>query len=246
MILTPVFPTAAPPIDLESVDARRLITELYRPPREDWLRLNLIGSVSGSATGSDGTSETLTNQVDRVILNVIRSFSDVVVVGAASVRAEGYFVPRNGALAIVSRSGDFSGHRIKDTSNRGAVLILCPAAVAERVRETIGLADVAIVAVPDENGSLAADAIVTALRGRGYRSIVAEGGPGIASQLVLGHVVDELCLTTSPVLNGGRLPILGTTEFADVPLTLAQLLIDGSGFSYARWALEAPAVTAGD
>jgi riboflavin biosynthesis pyrimidine reductase len=241
VILTPVFPTAASAIDLESSDARDRVAELYRPPREDWLRLNLIASVSGSATGPDGTSETLTNPADRLILGVIRSLSDVVVVGAASVRAEGYFVPRKGALAIVSRSGDFSGHRIRDTGAHGTVLILCPSAATDRARDTIGLADVTVVPVPDSNGSLAADAIVASLRTAGYRSIVAEGGPALATHLLLGGVVDELCLTTSPVLNGGQLPTFGADEFDDRPLDLSQLLIDADGFSYARWALRQPA-----
>jgi riboflavin biosynthesis pyrimidine reductase len=241
VILTPVFPTAANPIDLESTDARDRVTELYRPQREDWLRLNLIASVSGSATGPDGTSETLTTTADRLILGVIRALSDVVVVGAASVRAEGYFVPRRGALAVVSRSGDFSGHRIKDSGAHGTVLILCPAAVADRARETIGLAEVTIVPVPDVNGSLTADAIVASLRAAGYRSIVAEGGPGLATHLVLGGVVDELCLTTSPVLNGGKVPIFGADEFDGRSLELSQLLLDTDGFSYARWTLRQPA-----
>jgi riboflavin biosynthesis pyrimidine reductase len=237
VILTPVFPTAGTSIDLELEGARDLISALYRPPIESWLRLNLIGSVSGSATGPDGTSETLTNAVDRMILKVIRSLADVVVVGAASVRAEGYFVPRGGALAVVSRGGDFTGHNIKNTDQRGTVLVLCPAAVADRARATIGAIDVTIVPVPDVDGSLSADAIVTALRGAGYRSMVAEGGPALATELLLGGVVDELCLTTSPVLNGGKLPLFGARAFEDHPLTLNQLLIDDAGFSYGRWAL---------
>jgi riboflavin biosynthesis pyrimidine reductase len=241
VILTPVFPIAANPIDLESADAKQRITELYGPPRKDWVRLNLIASVSGSATGPDGTSETLTNSADRLILGVIRALSDVVVVGAASVRAEGYFVPRSGALAVVSRTGDFGGHQIRGTGNSGTLLILCPASVADTARSTIGLPDVTVLAVPDVDGSLSATAIVTALRGQGFRSIVAEGGPGLATQLVLGGVVDELCLTTSPVLNGGKLPIFGADEFDGRALELSQLLIDADGFSYARWALRQPA-----
>lgn len=240
MILTPVYPTADAPIDLGAEDARERITGLYRPPSSDWLRLNLIGSVSGSATGPDGTSETLTNPVDRTILNVIRSLSDVVVVGAASVRAEGYFVPRNGVLAVVSRTGDFSGHNITGTGSRGTVVVLCPAASADRARATMDLPDVSVIPVPDLDGSLTAKAIVTALRDAGYRSIVAEGGPELATLLTLGGVVDELCLTTSPVLNGGAMPLFGAREFEDRPLTLRSLLIDEAGFSYARWALGRP------
>ncbi|WP_181134458.1 dihydrofolate reductase family protein, partial [Rathayibacter sp. AY1D5] len=71
----------------------------------------MIASVTGSSTGSDGTSETLTNRVDRTILGVVREQADVVLVGAASVRAEGYRVPRRVPLAVVSASGDLAGHR---------------------------------------------------------------------------------------------------------------------------------------
>ena len=61
-------------IDEDSTPAR--IRELYAPPRETWLRLNLIAAVSGDAAGSDGTSETLSNATDRTILAAIRSLAD--------------------------------------------------------------------------------------------------------------------------------------------------------------------------
>jgi riboflavin biosynthesis pyrimidine reductase len=240
VILTRAFPAGSESIDLDAADARDRVRALYRPRSEHWVRLNLIGSVSGSATGSDGTSETLTSPTDRLLLGVIRSLSDVVLVGAASVRAEGYSVPRTGALAIVSRGGDFTGHRIRDTEGRGSVLVLCPAAAVERARDTIGRSDARIVAVPDVEGSLTSDAILGALHREGYASIVAEGGPSLATQLVTSGVVDELCLTISPVLNGGRVPLFGAKEFADHPLVLDQLLLDESGASYARWTLSRP------
>jgi riboflavin biosynthesis pyrimidine reductase len=241
VILTRVIPTDEEPLDQDSPDFRDRLAELYRPGATDWVRLNLIGSVSGSATGPDGTSETLTNPVDRTILGVIRSHADVVVVGAASVRAEGYFVPRSGALAVVSRTGNFADHQIKGTAQHGTLIILCPAAAVDTARATIGMAEVTIIPVPDIDGSLTAPAIVTALRDAGYRSIVVEGGPVLATLFVMDNAADELCLTTSPVLNGGAMPLFGAHEFADHPLTLTQLLVDSGGATYARWALRQPA-----
>jgi riboflavin biosynthesis pyrimidine reductase len=239
-----VFPVGGDTVETDSVetdapDVRERVTAWYRPPHEEWLRLNLITTVSGSATGSDGTSESITNPTDRVILNVIRSLADVVVVGASTVRAEGYFIPRRGVLAVVSRSGDFTGHQIRDTGSHGTLLILCPASAVERARETVGIADVVVVAVPDVDGSLPPDAIVASLRERGYRSIVVEGGPALATQFVVADAVDELCLTTSPVLNGAGVPLLGSHEFTGRSLTLEQLLLDDGGATYARWRLPA-------
>jgi riboflavin biosynthesis pyrimidine reductase len=235
VILTRVYPTTDAPIDLDDADARDRLADLYRPPREDWLRLNLIGSVSGSATGSDGTSETLTNAADRALLGVIRTLSQVVLIGAASVRAEGYFVPRRAALAVVTRTGDLTGHRITSTGQRGPLIVLCPVKSVSTAKATVEDPNARVIAVPDSDGTLAASDIVGALRSAGYRSIVAEGGPNLASQLLAGEVVDEVCLTTSPVLNGASIPLFGSTEFAARPLELTQLLVDNASGIYARW-----------
>jgi riboflavin biosynthesis pyrimidine reductase len=237
VILTPVFPQTEDAIVLDSANARDRLAELYRPPREDWLRLNLVGSVSGGATGSDGTSETLTNPADRLLLGVIRMLADVVLVGAASVRAEGYFVPRRAALAVVTSSGDLAGHRITSTGQRGALLILCPGSAAARARETLGDGVGEICVVPDTDGVLDALDIVATLRDAGYRSIVSEGGPLLASHLLHSGVVDELCLSTSPVLNGAKTSLFGSDEFDDHDLTLAGLMVDSASGVYARWRL---------
>jgi riboflavin biosynthesis pyrimidine reductase len=245
VILSRVFPGSAVSIDLESADARDQLADLYRPPREDWLRLNLIASVSGGATGSDGTSETLTNAADRKLLGVIRSLADVVLVGAASVRAEGYFVPRRAALAVVTSSGDLSGHRITSSGERGPLIVLCPAGSVGRVRSTVGSAAVRVIPVDDVHGILAATDIVAALRAEGFASIVSEGGPALAAHLLHGGVVDELCLSTSPTLNGANIPVFGAAETDDLPLRLDQLMVDDASGVYARWLVGAgPAVTA--
>ncbi len=237
MTLSRVVPAGDATIDLAAPDARGRLLELYRPPREHWLRLNLVGSVSGSAAGSDGTSETLSNPTDRLILGVIRELSDLVLVGAASVRAEGYYLPRAAALAIVTGSGDLAGHRITTTGDRGPLVVLCPASAVARARATLGATPATIVELAAEEGRMAAGDMLDALRGAGYRSIVCEGGPSLAAQLVEAGSVDEVCLTTSPLLNGSTLPLFGGNEFRERRLGLTQLLADDASCLYARWSL---------
>lgn len=237
MILTRVIPPGGSPIDIAAPDAREQLGELYRPPREEWLRLNFVASVSGSAAGSDGTSNTLSNRADRLILNVLRALSDAVIVGAASVRKEGYFVPRTAALAIVTASGDFTNHRITAGGDRGALLVVCPASAADRARETLGDTRAEIIQLADADGMIAGQDVTTALRQRGYRSLVCEGGPRLAAQLLKAGVVDELCLTTSPVLGGNVLPLFGTDPLPEKRLALTQLLADDASALYARWSL---------
>ena len=93
MNLTRLIPGPAAEFDLDSVGATAELSELYRPPRARWLRLNLVASINGNAAGADGTSDGLTSRTDRRILGAIRRLSDVVLVGASSVRKEGYFLP---------------------------------------------------------------------------------------------------------------------------------------------------------
>ena len=233
MIVRLLLPESGPPIELEAADSRGRLAELYRLAGADTLRINLVGSVNGSAAGGDDTSETLTNRADRKILGVIRRDSDVVLVGAASVRAEGYQLPRTAPLAIVTSTGDLGGHRLNVDPDRFTPLVLCPAAVAEPAR--LGLPGAEIVVVPDNSGRMSAIDIVSALRARGLRRIVCEGGPSLAAQMLDAGLVDELCLSTSPTVGGVFLPLFGASPISAHRLELAQLLSDDTGTLYARW-----------
>ena len=70
-----------------------------------------------------------------------------------------------------------------------------------------------------------------------------EGGPSLAAQLLNANLVDEVCLTTSPQVGAGALGV-----FADVTrhtdLGLLQLLVDESGYVFARWSTRDRAATA--
>jgi riboflavin biosynthesis pyrimidine reductase len=238
VILRPVYPSPGTPVDLATAGWREELLELYRPPRADWIRINLVGSVSGSAAGADGTSETLTNPADRKLLGVIRSLADVVVVGAASVRSEGYYIPRHAELAVVTGTGDLGNHLVTSTGAQASFFVLCPESAVARARETTADVDARILVVPDEGGSMTVPAIVDALHGAGFESIVCEGGPTLASQFVRAEVVDEVCLTTSPILNGASAPLFGGHEFPDQNLRLVSLLVDDANGIYARWGLD--------
>jgi riboflavin biosynthesis pyrimidine reductase len=42
-----------------------------------------------------------------------------------------------------------------------------------------------------------------ALGERGHDNVLAEGGPGVAAQLASADLLDDLCITLSPLLTGG-------------------------------------------
>ncbi len=229
------------PPEMVDPDDRERLLELYVPPQREWLRLNLVTSVSGSAAGSDGTSETLTSRVDRRILGVIRELADVVLVGANSVRVEGYQLPKRAALAIVTRSGELGGHRVAARAAGDApsgaggrsVFVIGPESARAACAASIGGT---FLAVPDDR----VDTMLAVLRDQGFASIVCEGGPNLAGQLLEAGVVDEVCLTTRPRLNGSALPVFGTQPATEREVELAQLLLDDDGSLFARWLVIPP------
>lgn len=235
MILTRIFPGTAEVVDLDAAASRDRLLEFYRPPSLPWLRLNLITSVSGSAGGSDGTSETLSNPADRRLLGVIRELADVVIIGAESLRREGYVVPARSRLAVVTSSGDLTGHKISGDVHPGRLLVLCPASAVDRVRETLGAVTAEVVVVPDVGGRLQMTDVLETLRHAGHDSIVCEGGPRLAAQFVAAGLVDEACLSTSPTIGGSPLPLLAGGEIETRRLSLGQLLVDDRSGLYARW-----------
>lgn len=80
------------------------LSDIYAWPETLTIRLNLLLSSNG-IVGSDGTSHSLTNSEDRRILRIIRADADVVIVGAESVRKEGWFLPPQGRLIVLSTTG---------------------------------------------------------------------------------------------------------------------------------------------
>lgn len=76
----------------------------YAWPPGRWSRLNMVISTDGGSAGHDGTSHTITSDHDRQLVRAIRNHADVVVLGAASIRAEGWFMPAHGDLFVVTRS----------------------------------------------------------------------------------------------------------------------------------------------
>jgi riboflavin biosynthesis pyrimidine reductase len=69
--------------------------------------------------------------------------------------------------------------------------------------------------------------IVGALRERGHDRLLTEGGPQLFGELVAAGLVDELFLTTSPVLFGDAPPAIGITGHlapAEEPRARAELL----------------------
>ncbi|WP_207456696.1 dihydrofolate reductase family protein [Herbiconiux sp. SYSU D00978] len=232
MIVRRVHPEADVVVDTDAPDAHERLDELYAVPATTWLRTNLITSVNGSVVGADGTSNPISSRADRAILGAIRRTAELVLVGASSVRVEGYVFPRTADLAVLTRTGDLTGHKLADRRRDGRLLVLCPAAAAGTALRSLEGADPEIVELDTARG---VEGAIGLLREAGYTRIVSEGGPDLAGQLLAARLVDELCVATGPVLSDRIVPPFGGAEVAFDRLSLEQLLLDDAGGTYARW-----------
>jgi len=204
----------------------------YAPPRLPWLRLNFVATVDGAVEGGDGTSGSINNAADNRVFHTLRELADVVVVGAGTVRAEGYR-PNAKPLVVVTRSGELPPTLLEGDTSRLYLATGSRAPGLERARAVLG--DRVLVL-----GSEAPDpvAVRRALEDAGFSSLLCEGGPHLAADLLAAGLVDELCSTVVPTLVGGShariaegAPVGGSHG---VPVELHALL-ESDGTLLARW-----------
>lgn len=218
-------------IDLHDPEVNDRIRALYAPPRPNWVRMNMIGSLNGRVTGSDGTSDTLSNRADRRILTVIRKMSDAIVVGAETVRNERHLSTRPTWLCVVTASGNLTGHRVSEADAAASVLVCCPPDARPEVERTMPGAQ--IQEIEPENGKIPLERVLAALADRGLHQIVVEGGNRLISQFLDEGRLDEICLTQAPVFAPNEATSL-PGSIAGTRFERELLLEDSAQFLYQR------------
>lgn len=205
------------------------LREAYAPLAEPWLRVNFVSTLDGAITGADGSSKSINNEADHRVFMALRRQADCLVVGAGTVRDEGYQHPTL-PLVLVSRSGEVPP-TLRDAP-RGSVLMatVASAPALDETRQLLG-DDLVLVMGEDEVDFVA---LKEALAGRGWTNQLSEGGPQLFGAMAAAGVVDELCLTVVPRLVGGDHLRAMTGPDLDVGLRLHTLLEDG-GTLLGRW-----------
>lgn len=193
--------------------------------------LNIVTSLNGSLTDADGVSAGLSTPADRMLLGVIRGNADVVLVGAATARAEGYTLPSSAPLALLTRSGDLKGVAVDDWSR---AIILCPPGTPlSRTARTAK-----VLPLPADGPSII-DAAIGSLHAAGFAHILVEGGGSVARELLESGQATDVFLTISPRFIGegvGWLSPRGDRPATVQDLNLVHLLRDADqGALYTRW-----------
>jgi riboflavin biosynthesis pyrimidine reductase len=218
----------------------------YAQPSGWHLRADFISTLDG-VIEVDGRSGPLGGAVDRAAFMAMRAVCDAVLIGAGTVRAENYGqvkldagarsrrcergqreVPR---LAIVSARADLRPEA-RVFAVPGETILLTSEWGLGRHPDLKEVADV--VTCGDDRVDLGIAR--RELERRGLRRVCCEGGPTLLRSLLGVGLVDELCLTFTPLVAGsthrhltgeGLLPVIA-------PFRLAALL-EGDGMLLTRY-----------
>ncbi|MFZ2177207.1 MAG: pyrimidine reductase family protein [Rhodococcus sp. (in: high G+C Gram-positive bacteria)] len=216
------------------------------PP--DGIRVNMVAGLDGAAAFG-GRVRPLSDAVDHELLRALRVYADVVLVGAGTVRAEGYGPVRltdeearyrrerwalesAPPIAVVTRTGNIPLDSPMFTGETKPIVVTTERAAGALDTALTDAADILVAG----NDTVDLPAAVAALRARGLRRILSEGGPTLLDDLVFHDLVDEMCLTLAPRMAGPQPQPASTGPMLEAPrtLTLEHVLVNND-FLYLRY-----------
>lgn len=236
------------PTELTDDDLRRL----YAYPsalEHPWVRVGFVASIDG-AVSVDGTSTGLSSAADMQVFGILRERCDVVLVGAGTVRDEDYRGVRTSArrrdaraaagltpvppIAVVTAGARLDPRSRLFTDTTVAPLVLTTEDADPGRTRSLADAGAEVVVVGEERVDVAT--ALAALGRRGLLRVLCEGGPALFGDLVAAGAVDELCLTTAPLLAAGRAGRIASSPGpALVRMRPAHVLTDDEGALFQRW-----------
>lgn len=241
-----------------SVDHLEVYEQVSRPhsPEMPWVMLCMITAIDG-AVRVHGRSGALGGPADWAVLSALRGCADAIVVGAGTARTEDYEPPSLAApvqerrrqrgqeplplLAVVSARADLDPAARLFTGPERPRLYLAATAASERREALAGVAEVRTAGA----GTVEPAAVVADLAAEGHSLILLEGGPRLNAHFARADLIEELCITRSPLLAAGEPGMLdGEPLRSPLGMHLDRLLV-ADGMVFARYlrrtAAQAPA-----
>jgi riboflavin-specific deaminase-like protein len=190
--------------------------------------VNMAVSVDGRITTRAREHVALGSERDRRLMDELRTHADAVIVGAGTVRHDGHPMviryadlrarrlalgqPLHPVNVVMSRALDLSlRSRFFASKQTRRIVFTTSLAPSARVRRVARMAEVVVL----RGKSLAPARVLDALRARGLRRVLLEGGGEVHFAFAKAGLVREVYVTVTPRLIGGK----------DAPS-----LLDGTGF----------------
>ena len=189
----------------------------------------------------------------RALFRTLQVLADVILVGATTVRIEGYGpvqpTDEERALRRAARRPEVppiavvTGRLNLDLTGRFFVnaevrpLLLTTKRAPEQARVTASaVADVLVLCHDRVDLRSALDALAD----RGLKHVLCEGGPNLLSQLVAADLLDEICLTTAPLLIGGAVRQIAKKPLHGVARCTLSQLCEDHDYLFARYRVGSP------
>lgn len=155
----------------------------------------MVTTSGGETIGADGTTNSLTQGSDRALLSLLRDHSDAVIVGATTVKTEAIPLPVSTPLVVMTKSGNLSGHQLRQRGNDTERLII---ATTKESVETLALSagDLryeVLVIDPEADATHQEQAIAQHVGGD---SLLVEGGSEIWR--FFAPIIDEVLISVAP------------------------------------------------
>lgn len=223
---------------LEEVYTQLDLPELAERP---FVYVNMVATADGAAH-IGGRTGGMGGVLDRAAFRRLREYCDVVLVGAGTVRAEGYGPARlppeaqdrrrqrglapTPRIAVVSTRLDLQPQsRLFSHPSSRPVVITTEDADPDGRRALEEVAEVVVCG----KGLVDLACALAWLRERGVRWVLCEGGPQLFGHLLAAGLVDQLFLTVAPLVVGGQAGRIVTGSLpAPARLELRELRAYGS------------------
>ena len=200
--------------------------------RKPHIFLNMAMSLDGKISTRDDKGPRFTSRADKVRLREIRARADAILVGAATIGADNPTFTEHGIYkdervqrgmspqpikVVVSGTGSVpESARMFQPNGAPAIVFTTKRIAADRLRILNKVADAVHVVGEEEIDFLRAVDILA--REYGVKNLLIEGGGQVNFAMFRAQLIDEVYLTLSPRVIGGR----------DVPTA-----VDGTGFNFA-------------